>query len=289
MTVKRKKSKEKSSVVLPYEPSKIATELDQYSILVHGEKKIGKTTLFSKEEMSGFFMWEPKQQAVSIRQMLLTNWPQFLGYLKKMEVEEAKGKLLYKHLVWDGVDLAFKACFRYTCKKIGIEHPSDVKDFGKSWNMISENFQDAVLRSMRLRPTRFICHSVWKEVKDRNGIKFDKLVPGLTGQAEEALIGPIDIWAAYCYDGKDRVLVIEGDEATGAGHRLDEGFLTPEGKRVKEIYMGNSSKDALINLNAAFKNEQIYRTIKEYRKLKKKGAFNAKKKIKQKKIGVRRK
>jgi len=265
-TKKRKKTKKKKArivVSIPKRPTKICTDFRLYSVLVHGEKKIGKTTMWQHEEGAFFLEFDPIQLSLAIRQKHVPDWPHFLAYIDLLEKEPED----VKTVIVDGADIAYQACFNWSCMKMAITHPHDENDYGKSWNFIRAEFESAVLRLLSLNEigiaTRFVCHSKWAEIKTRGGSKTEKLIPFLTSQAEEVLNGRIDIWAAYTYIEKKRVLIIEGDEEIGAGHRVDGRFLTPDEEAIQEIYMGKSSKEAYNNLLEAFNNEQTYTTIDE--------------------------
>lgn len=265
-----KKGSTTLSVDLPTKPSELSNNLEDYSILVHGDKKIGKTALFAQEQMPLFLEFDPMQRAKSIYQVTIPTWEHCVAYIKKVESDARRGRLKFKTVVFDGVDVMYQQCFQWVCDQLGIKHPHEENDFGFSWGEVRKEFQMAIKYALSIEDVacRFICHSSWKEIRTRLGGKTDKLVPLLTGQAEECLVGDVDIWAAYTYDDGDRVLVIEGDESTGAGHRVDHRFKTVDGRSVQEIYMGTSAKEAYTNLRRAFNNEQTYATIDEMRKSK---------------------
>lgn len=277
---KRKKTKKKQiiKVSIPKRPSKISTDFRLFSVLVHGEKKIGKTTMWAHEKGAFFLEFDPVQLSLAIRQKHVPSWPHFLAYIDLLE----KNLDDVRTVIVDGVDIAYQLCFNWSCEKMAITHPHDENDYGKSWNFIRAQFENAVLRLLSLNEqgiaTRFISHSKWAEIKTRGGGKQDKLVPFMTSQAEEVLNGRIDIWAAYTYDENKRVLILEGSEEIGAGHRCDGRFLTPDGEAIQEIYMGKSSKEAYNNLLEAFNNEQTYTTVDE---------MTSKKKKKKKKLKVK--
>lgn len=274
---KKKKSKlalkkKKVSVTLPTKRSKRSNDIRDYSWLIHGEKKIGKTTLLAEEEDAFFLEWDPEQKALSILQRQIPDWAHFKAYIDELEKAAAKGTLSYKTCVVDGSDIMYRACFKWCCIKMAINHPNEENDYGQSWDFIREEFSSEILRLMRIPglATRFICHSAWKEREARGGEKFEKLSPILKSQAEETLIGLVDIWAAYLYDGKKRVLVVRGDEQTGAGHRADHRMLTPDGRMVEEIPMGRSAKEAYANLLNAWDNNQTFTVLEERDAAKKK-------------------
>jgi len=181
--------------------------------------------------------------------------------LKQLE----SGKHDFKTVTVDGVHLMYNLGFAWKCKQLGITHPNDENDFGKSWNQVKAEFSSAIYRLLNLPgiAPRFICHSTWRSTKTKRGSEEERLVPILPSQAEEVLVGEVDIWLAYCYDGKDRVMVLEGSEEIGAGHRVDHCFKTPDGRRVRDIWAGESHSDAYANLLAAFENTQPYTTMEE--------------------------
>jgi len=252
----------KSPVVveLPDTPSELSNDMRDYSMLIHGDKKIGKTSLLAKEPGAYFLEFDPEQRALSILQTQIPDWRTFVAYLNELDARARAGNLAYRTVVVDGVDIMYHACFAHMCKALGIEHPHDENDYGKSWNKIKAEFERAVRQVLNLPgvSARFICHSHWKEIKTRGGGETEKLVPILTKQAEEVLVGLVDIWAAYTYDGKERVLVIKGDEQIGAGHRVDHRFRTPSGDLVYEIPMGGSAEQAYENMLCAWNNEQPF-------------------------------
>jgi len=258
----------KSKVQLPDEPSKPSTRFEDYSLLIHGEKKIGKTSLFSQEERALFLMWDPPQKSLSILQLQMRDWDDFIEAIDQLYARWEKNELSYKTIVVDGVDIMYASCFEWVCGKLGIVHPTDENDFGKSWNRIKREFADQITRLLMLPcKTRFLCHSQWREVKTRDGGSVDKLQPLLSGQAEEVLVGLVDLWGAYCYDESDRALVIVGDESIGAGHRIDHRFRVAGSKEaVVDVPMGKSAKEGYTNLLRAFNNNQPWTGIEAKRK-----------------------
>lgn len=261
--VTRRTKKTTVKVSIPKKVSKISHDLRDYSVLLHGEKKIGKTTLWAQEKNAFFLMFDPIQKAQALLQKHVPSWPHFLAYIDLLEKDSGD----VRTVIVDGADIAYQLCFNWSCQKMAIVHPHDENDYGKSWNFIRHEFEGAILRLLALNEkgiaSRFNCHSKWAEIKTRGGGKTEKLVTYLTSQAEEVLNGRIDLWAAYTYIGKKRVLIIEGDEEIGAGHRIDGAFRTPDGESIAEIDMGRSPKQAYDNLFEAFANEQTYTTMDE--------------------------
>lgn len=255
--------KPKIQVSLPTELSEAIHDLSQYHLLIHGEKKIGKTTLTTVEENVFLLSFDPIQKALELFQRHVPTWDHFMAYLEKLEALVAADKYPYRRVVIDGADIWHRRCQDWVCKKLVITHPSD-EEWGKAWSLLKETFSNAVDRLLALPGgCWFISHSTWREVETRSGHKVPKLVPLLSGSAEEILVGKVDGWFAYDYMDTERVLVVRGDERTGAGHRIRGHFLTPDGRMVTEIPMGGDEFESWNNLIAAFNNEQAFATLEE--------------------------
>ncbi len=283
MAKKKKKRKMKDTLSLPTKPSIVSDAISDYSFMVHGERKIGKTTLATAEENVLVLSFDPLRPGLAILQRHCPDWNTFRIYLRKLiEVANDGDEFPYPRVVVDRVDLAYNACLYSVCSKKGMKHPSDADDYGATWGAVRREFEDAVMKTMALPcGSWFICHSEWKETKKVSGLKTERLVPSLTGQADGVVNGLCDGVFAYCWDGNDRVLVCQGDEQISAGNNLDTHFFTTDQKRVREIYMGNSSAEAWALFNQAFHNKQTYTTI-ELKREEAKSKVGKKKKKKKK-------
>ncbi len=250
---------ELQKLTLPMEVTPVKGALTDAHILIHGEKKIGKTTLANAYGTSFILEFDPLQNWIQARQRFVPTWLHFMQYLQLLEQHAARGKLPFNRVIIDGADIWYRLCQKWVEKSLQIEHLSDA-DWGKGWDKIKETFSDACRRLMALGcGTWYICHSQWKEVQSRiPGRKVTKLMPQLKGGGDEILTGLVDAWFAYDYWEQQRILIVQGDERTAAGHRMDGHFLTPGKQPVQEIWMGNSPAEAWNNLQAAFDNQQDY-------------------------------
>lgn len=249
---------------LPTSNSVPSNDLNEYSFLFHGEKKIGKTTLSLAEPGVFLMTFDPLQKALAIMQRQIPTWEHFLGYVQLLQKQAAEGNFKYKRVVIDGADIWYRMCQEWACKKLAISHPSE-EDWGKGWDLLKTSFMKAVESLLSLPcGVWFISHSKWAEVETRQkGVKIDKLVPLLKQGGEEILVGKIDGWFAYDYDESRRVLIVNGNERVAAGHRVDGHFLTPKGRRIVEIPMGDSPQEAYKNFVDAFNNKQLFITLEE--------------------------
>jgi len=255
-TLKTGKVKVEETFVLPTKPTKQAADLSDYSVLIHGEKKIGKTSLALEPDPGEVLVvqFDPPQIAYDRMEVVCTTWLKFATTLKALEKLAREGKFPYSRVVIDRADVWFQLAQKEACQMLGISHPSE-ESWGKGWGAVRDVFNDSVTRVLNLPCGKwFICHSDWKEVEGRNG-KVNKLVPNLNNTADEILNGRCDAWFAYAYRGKERVLICKGDERTGAGHRIKGHFRTTDDDAVEEIPMGSSPEEAWEAFLAAFNNE----------------------------------
>jgi hypothetical protein len=240
---------------LPTERNVPSDTLSDYSILLYGAKKIGKTSVASHFPDALFLATEPGTKALEVFSVDITSWGDFLGYIKTLETAPKKK---FSTIVVDTVDLAYEICLQSVCKKEGWEHPSDEK-YGKGWKKISDAFRSAILRLFHLPGSPgiiFISHDTEKEFEDREGNTFERIQPTMPKQALNVVEALVDIIISYQYDGARRVAKICGDETIVAGCRLEHRFRTTSGERITAIPMGSSPEQSFKNFIRAFENQQ---------------------------------
>ncbi len=240
---------EMASLKLPDEKSSPSKELFDYSILIYGKKKIGKTSMMSQPEGVLGFMCEPGAKAQEMYQVPCRNW-QELRHYTKLFIKDARFKI---GLV-DTADYAYAYCLAYVCEKLCIGHPSE-EDYGKGWNAVRTEFNSWVTELLHSgKGIVFISHSKDEEFKTRKSETYNKVGSSMAGQAKDILEGLIDIWANYDYDGTDRVLIIGGSDEVDAGHRCEGHFRFKDGTPITKIPMGKSPRESFQNFVAAFNN-----------------------------------
>ena len=248
----KKKDKEEAApteLTLPTSLSVPMAELGDYSWLLFGVKKIGKTNLSAEFPAAFHMMTEPGGKAMAIHQRPVSNWRDFRTYVKLLQTDKK-----FKTQVVDTADLLYDYCTDYVCRKMGIEHPSD-EAYGKGWKAVRSEFTREISKLMNNgKGTIFISHSKEMEIKQRKGGSYHSIQPTLGGQARDILEGIVDIFAYFDYDGNQRVLTVRGDETVAAGSRLRNHFLW-NGREVPSINMGRNAAEGYANLVKCFNNE----------------------------------
>lgn len=245
----KKSNRPEIELVLPASKSEPLEALQDYSILIFGKKKIGKTTLAAQFDKALFLMCEPGGRALSIRQVRVQNWKEFRGYVELAVKDNAT-----RTIIIDTTDFAYEFCMAHVCEQMAIDHPSD-ESYGKGWNAVRKEFTQVVNTLLHSeKGVVFISHSKDEEFKTRKSETYSKVVSSMPGQAKDVLEGLVDIWANYDYDGKRRVLIIGGNSEVDAGHRIEGRFKYPSGEPMETIAMGRSPKEGYKNFVDAFNN-----------------------------------
>jgi len=278
-TVTRSQSKEKKAkpVVRPIEPSpkvkgvKLPTKFeeptsrfDDFSFLIHGLPKIGKTSL-AMQTADGknnvlFLQFDAPQRAYRRMEIVCTDYVTALKAVRKLEAAAESGSFPYQRVVVDNADMFCRTSQMYVCEKLAIDHPGEL-DYGKGWDAARQEFRDVVDRLLRLPcGVWFIAHSQWKDVETRDGGEITRLVPRMSAQGEDLINGKVDCTVAYDYDDKNRrVLVLRGGTRVVCGHRLHQSdnphFIGKDGKPLRSVLAGRNPQQAFRNLLAAFNNE----------------------------------
>lgn len=306
--------------VLPSKLTEPCEELLDYSFLIYGRKGIGKTTLAARFPKAVHFMYEPGGRALRIYKLpvkgnCFEDWTDVRGYLKALKKKPGR----FQTAIWDtgnkAYDLHMDWCI---ANKLDGVHPGKIKDYGASWRVLSDSFEEAHTQIAAMG-MGFVCiaHEKFKDIEGSDGKEYTRVMPRFSSGCNEFYEGIIDVIGHYDYDGKERFLQIRGDECTVAKCRIEGHFLTPNGVNIWEeiesldpinneekvnslsnelskhyihkIPMGYSPKQAYSNLVRAFKNLQTetfaeQSTIKEAdeknRKVNKSDRVKKKKKFK---------
>jgi len=277
--VRRPGAGKKATFTLPTDRRVPETSPWKYAYHVTGERKIGKTTFAIEGCEELVIQFDKPQLAYPIPETVIQTWSSFqdgkIGFEQVLRAVEAKaeeaGKFPYDRIVIDGVSEWYAMCTTWACKQHGVKDPSENENWGATWRLIRETFLEAVNRLLRLQVTAdcglvFISHCEWRQKTVKGGGTVEKLESDLQNRCEKIINGKVDGWFVYCYQEGKRVLCLLGDETIGAGHRIDGHFMTPDKRRVSEIYMGDETTDAtfaLAQFLAAFENKTQVAALSE--------------------------
>ncbi len=208
--------------LLPKEKTLKSKKLEDYSILLYGPPKIGKSTFASRFDKLLFLATDPGLKHLDVYQTPIPNWVTFKSVVKELQKKPNK----FNNIAIDTVDILYKHCSNYVCSKFNFEHPSD-EEWGKGYELIQNEFAKWVLKLTYLPGgIIFISHSQDKDVRTRVQ-RINKIMPTIPGSCRKIIIPLVDI-IAYCgFDvtGEDsdrkekRVIIVEPSESLEAGDR----------------------------------------------------------------------
>lgn len=165
--------------------------LSEIRMLIYGNPKLGKTTLFSGWPDGLLLATEKGYGAVKLDVIDITSWEQF----KEVSADLRKDKKLqkkYKTLGIDTVDKLANMCDEYICNEAEIDHISDEK-WGKGYARFKKEFEGELTKLfMSNYGLIFISHTKIAELSNFAG-SIHKVVPTLNNQARGVLIPMVDI------------------------------------------------------------------------------------------------
>lgn len=242
-----------TELTLPDERKERKTNFWDFTWLIYGEKKIGKTSLANAIDGNFILAFEPGDSALESMSRPVPTWEHFIKYVDLLERNPHK----YKCVTIDTATVLYDLAMIYACAKHNMKHPGANKDYGASWKLVENEFKLPLLKLFSLPIGKIIiAHSTVREIETLSGLKVNTIQPLLSSQAESFLTAIIDNIAYYRYIKNDRFLTISGNELISAGTRCKYNFFTPDGERVCNIPMGSSEEEGLENMILAFDNKQ---------------------------------
>lgn len=245
--------KKMSAILLPTKKNIPSTDLADYSILLYGAMKIGKTSLASMFPNAFFMSFEPGTKALEVYASDVPRWEDAIALVDQLE----EGKHPFRTIVVDTIDIMYERAWDYICRKERIKDPADMNDYGATYKAIEDEFTKLFMRIIFLEGCGciFLSHDEEKEITLRDGSKVDRVQPTMHKRALKVVKATVDIIANYAYYGKQRILKLDGAEESVGGQRLPNNFRTTSGEKVSSIDMGKDEKEAYSNFIKGFENK----------------------------------
>jgi len=240
--------------LLPTEKRKPKQRLEDFSILLYGQPKIGKSTFCSQMDNPLFLATEPGLNALEVYEVQIPDWKTFL----QVCAEIAQGGHPFKTIVIDTVDNLWKACAEHFREKLDIVHESDLP-YGKAYMLIRDEFL-RVLRKMSLLPYGLILtsHVEVEEIKTRTQT-INKAVPSIPKSGRTTVLGWVDmiLYATMetTEDGEEiRVIRTKPSENWEAGDRTKRlpATVPLDFEEFKRAFYGHHNN--VVDLNQAKSN-----------------------------------
>lgn len=175
-------------MLLPTEKTPPKSNLSDYTVLIHSRPKTGKSEFCSHADGALFLATEPGLNALEVYQTPITSWDEMLAACKEI----AEGNHPFKTIVIDTVDLAYKMCSEYVCRKYKVEHESEL-GYGKGWASTNGEFQRVLTKLAHMPYGLFlISHSQQTQIETRTG-NITRIVPTLPEKARKIVLGLVDM------------------------------------------------------------------------------------------------
>lgn len=209
--------------MLPTKKSAIKRNIWEYSWLLYGAAKIGKSTFASQFNDPLFIATEDRLKSLNVYKVpetgAISSWEEFLDICNEILDSINAGEFKWKTIIIDTVDILINQCTDYVGKKNDFVHPTDL-GWGKAYFLINNEFFRVINKLMSLGlGVVFISHDKQKNVKSRT-LEITKTTPKAPGQTGELLMNAVDIIAYIGFDKESpekRCVYFRGSEVLDAG------------------------------------------------------------------------
>lgn len=181
---------------IPKTKSVPVSDLYRKKILLHGQPKIGKTTVASQIPDAVFLATEPGLGSVEAfrwederGQYLIGDWNTL-----NQALDEVIAAKRFRMVVLDSLDAAFELCRDHVCREHGEKFHLDGKlSYGKGTAMINGELRRFLMRLANLDiGLLMLAHTIQEEVETRTG-KTLRYVPNLPEKVRHPILAFVDL------------------------------------------------------------------------------------------------
>lgn len=210
---------------LPATITPARTDINDFSFLIYGPPKIGKTTFANGKSGKALFLaTEAGLTAQDAYQIPIDSWETFREASKELRTSGHD----FTRVVIDTVDNLYKFCVDWGNKTLGLAHQSDA-GFGKGYDTINSEFlRELTALSLQKTGLWMLSHSKEKEIKPKVGLPYTTISSTMPEGARKIVNGMADLimFADKRYDETDngtvekRVLYTQSTSLFEAGGRI---------------------------------------------------------------------
>lgn len=217
-------------MALMQEPKDPAEDLLDFTGLVYGGRKFGKTTGLASFPGVYYATCEPGTKGLPIRETTIDTWKDMRQMVRDLKKDDDPS---IRTVVIDTADRAYDKCLDYVCKRLGIPYPGETpdgeNDWGKSWRAVKTEFMDQVEGILNSgRTIWFTSHADTETVKPKGRKNYDRVCTSMGSQAQDVVESLVDMFfygdKVLIDDSVERVLFCEGDTHIWAGFRTPAQF-----------------------------------------------------------------
>ena len=205
-------------MILPTKKTKPKQNFEEYTTLIYGAPKTGKSTLASQFDNALFLATEAGLNSLETYNVTIDSWQSFLEACSEI----AKGEHNFKTIIIDTVDNLYDFCSVFICKRYNVQYEGDL-DWGKGYKFVKDEFLRAINKLTSLPyGVVLISHVELIEIKTPVS-KTNKYTPSISKRVREDLLGLCD-FVFFCdiehtEDGDKRILITKPADLITAGDR----------------------------------------------------------------------
>jgi hypothetical protein len=131
--------------LIPTEKSTVSLSLSDFTILIYGGVKIGKSSFCSKFPRAFFIDANSGLGGLPVfkTKKVIETWEEVIQVCKELKSPENKKR--FDVVIIDTIEELYDMCLLYVCQQLqqsGVTHPSDINngkgDFGKTWKEVNK-------------------------------------------------------------------------------------------------------------------------------------------------------
>lgn len=201
-----------------------STNLKGYSVMIYGEKKVGKTYNASKFPRPLLLAFEKGYSALfGVKALPIDRWTQAKEVLRQLSKEEVQDQ--YDTIIIDTADIAVEYVKDFVCNREKVGEIGDIP-YGQGYGMYEKEFDEFIREIPKLGyGLVIISHDKDKVFTDESGHEYNKITTTLDKRAHKVATRAVDIYA-YARMVKNesgeekRMLFLRGSERFEAGSRF---------------------------------------------------------------------
>lgn len=238
---------------LPTQKRAPSDALEDYTILICGEKNSGKTSFAAQAPNHFIFEFEPGN--AKHLSCVYEDCPDLKTFERWLKEAENDGQP--RTLIVDEVQKLYELCLEKLLKESGVDDPQEL-GWAKGWKRIAAYFNRYITRLQAIPGGNiYTAHSEYKEVKTRGGGKVEIIAPRIGKEVGRLKDKQLHICGMIMFSEEtgQRDFYLQGNNLIEASCKLLENNFRYGERSIARFPMGENAGVAWNNFTAAFRNE----------------------------------
>ncbi len=236
---------------LPIQRKKAVESLEDYTILICGEKNAGKTSFAAQFPNHFIFEFEPgNAKHLNCCYEDIPDLITFERYLRMAEQDPEK-----RTIVIDEIQILYDMCLEKLIAERGVDEPGEL-DWGQGWKRIAIYFNEYITRLQALPGGNiYTAHCEYKEIKMKGGGTIERITPRIGKEVGRFRDKFTHICGMIMFsEGGNRDFYLQGNNLLEASCKLLDNHFSYEGRSIARFPMDVNAESAYANFNSAYIN-----------------------------------